>query len=551
MTPRTPASAPAEPRRVRNVLLHSGSIYSSDDPFATAMLVTGDRIAWLGSDTAADVHRDAADVIVDLQGALVTPAFVDAHVHSTPTGLALTWLDLTSATSLTQALDMVRAAAETTGPGDVLLGHGWDERRWPDERGPSAAELERAAGGRPAYLTRVDVHTAVASESLLAALPAEVATLAGYSHDGILTRQAHHAARAYALNLLTAGQRQAAQQSVLDHAAASGIGAFHELGGPEISSTEDFTGMLELAGHQVGPEVVGYWGEYGGVDRARELGALGAAGDLFVDGTIGSHTAALRTVYADADQNGHAYLTAAEIRDHVVACTEAGLQAGFHVIGDAAMDATIAGLVEAEERLGASALRARRHRLEHVEMIDDHQLAVLARLGVYASVQPLFDALWGGDDGMYAQRLGRERAERMNPFAEMVAAGVALTLGSDSPVTPMDPWATVQAAAWHRTPHHSISVRSAFAAHTRGGWRAAGRDDAGTLSPGAPAHYAVWRTGELLIQAPDGRVAAWSTDPRSATPGLPDLSPGAPLPTCLRTVVRGQVVYDDGTLDAG
>jgi predicted amidohydrolase YtcJ len=77
-----------------------------------------------------------------------------------------------------------------------------------------------------------------------------------------------------------------------------------------------------------------------------------------------------------------------------------------------------------------------------------------------------------------------------------------------------------------------------------GGWRALGRDDAGVLAPGAIADYAVWRTGELLVQAPDSRVVRWSTDPRSATPGLPDLSPGAELPYCLRTVVGGRVVHD-------
>ena len=101
-----------------------------------------------------------------------------------------------------------------------------------------------------------------------------------------------------------------------------------------------------------------------------------------------------------------------------------------------------------------------------------------------------------------------------------------LALGSDSPVTPLDPWGTVRAAAFHRTPAHRISARAAFTAHTRGGWRAVGRDDAGVLVPGAPADYAVWRVGDLVVQAPDERVANWSTDPRSGTPGLPDLTPG-------------------------
>lgn len=140
-------------------------------------------------------------------------------------------------------------------------------------------------------------------------------------------------------------------------------------------------------------------------------------------------------------------------------------------------------------------------------------------------------------------RLGAGRARTLNPYAALLRAGVPLAFGSDSPVTPLDPWGTVRAAAFHRTLEHRISVRAGFTAHTRGGWRAVGRDDAGTLVPGAPADYAVWRTEELVVQAPDDRVARWSTDPRSGTPGLPDLSPGGELPVCLRTVVFGQTVY--------
>ena len=177
-------------------------------------------------------------------------------------------------------------------------------------------------------------------------------------------------------------------------------------------------------------------------------------------------------------------------------------------------------------------------------MVDADLIRRMADLSIFASIQPVFDALWGGDKGMYAERLGLERALTLNPFADMSAAGIPLALGSDSPVTPLGPWATVQAAAFHHVPQQSLTVRAAFNAHTRGGWRAAGRDDAGVLAPGAPATFAVWRTGELVIQTPDERVAAWSTDPRSGVPGLPDLTPGTPLPECLKTVVRGTTVYE-------
>ncbi|MEF9909521.1 amidohydrolase [Streptomyces sp. P5-A9] len=530
----------------RTVLLRGGDVHSPADPFATAMVVERGHVAWVGSEGAADAFASGVDEVVDLEGALVTPAFTDSHVHTTSTGLALTGLDLSGARTLTEALGLVRAFANSEAGAGVILGHGWDAARWPEQRPPSRAELDEAAGGRALYLPRVDVHSAVVTTALLDLVPG-VTGLAGYHPDGPLTGDAHHAVRAAAHGAVTPSQRARAQRAALAHAASLGIGTVHECAGPEISDEEDFTGLLKLASEEPGPRVFGYWAEAvegdKGARRIRELGAIGAAGDLFVDGSLGSHTALLHEPYADAPHTGTARLDAADIAAHVTACTEAGLQAGFHAIGDAAVSAVVAGVRAAAETLGLARIRAARHRVEHAEMLTPETVAAFAELGLTASVQPAFDAAWGGPDGMYARRLGAERAATLNPYAALLRAGVPLAFGSDSPVTPLDPWGTVRAAAHHRTPGHRVSVRAGFTAHTRGGWRAVGRDDGGVLVPGAPADYAVWRTGDLLVQAPDDRVARWSTDPRSGTPGLPDLTPGAELPVCLRTVVFGQTVY--------
>ncbi|MFJ8655977.1 amidohydrolase [Streptomyces rochei] len=519
------------------VLLRRGEVHSPADPFATAMVVERGQVAWVGSEGAADAFADGVDEVIDLDGALVTPAFTDAHVHTTSTGLALTGLDLTGAPTREAALALVRDFAAARPADRVLLGHGWDASRWPDGRPPTRAELDEATGGRPLYLSRIDVHSAVVTTALLDLVPGDVTRA-----DGPLAADAHHAVRAAALGALTPAQRTEAQRAALAHAASLGIGTVHECAGPDISSEDDLTGLLRLAASEPGPRVIGYWAEQD-VDKARELGAVGAAGDLFVDGALGSHTACLHEPYADAGHTGTAYLDADAVAAHVVTCTEAGLQAGFHAIGDAAVTAVVRGVRAAADKLGLARVRAARHRVEHAEMLTPEHIAAFAELGLTASVQPAFDALWGGEDGMYARRLGAERARTLNPYAALLRAGVPLAFGSDSPVTPLDPWGTVRAAAFHRTPEHRVSVRAAFTAHTRGGWRAIGRDDAGVLVPGAPADYAVWRTGALVVQAPDDRVARWSTDPRSGTPGLPDLTPGGDLPVCLRTVVGGRTVF--------
>ncbi|WP_405402272.1 amidohydrolase [Streptomyces sp. NBC_01104] len=530
----------------RTVLLRGGDVHSPADPFATAMVVERGHVAWVGSEGAADAFASGVDEVIDLEGALVTPAFTDAHVHTTSTGLALTGLDLSGARTLGEALALVRTYVAAHPAGGVVLGHGWDATRWPEQRPPSRAELDEAAAGRAVYLPRVDVHSAVVTTALLDLVPG-VTAMTGYRPDAPLTGAAHHAVRAAAHGAVSPRQRADAQRAALARAASLGIGTVHECGGPDISDEEDFISLLKLAAGQPGPRVFGYWAERVGdekdAQRVRELGAVGAAGDLFVDGSLGSHTACLHEPYADAPVSGTAHLDAAQIAAHVAACTGAGLQAGFHAIGDAALTAVVDGFRTAAEKVGLGRVRAARHRIEHAEMLTPETVAAFAELGLTASVQPAFDAAWGGEEGMYARRLGAGRARTLNPYAALLRAGVPLAFGSDSPVTPLDPWGTVRAAAFHRTLEHRISVRAGFTAHTRGGWRAVGRDDAGTLVPGAPADYAVWRTDELVVQAPDDRVARWSTDPRSGTPGLPDLSPGGELPVCLRTVVFGQTVY--------
>lgn len=508
--------------RSQRVLLRNGSVCSPSAPAATALLTLGERVVWVGSGDAADGYVDAADRVVDLAGMLVTPGFVDAHTHLALTGRGLVTLDLSRTGSLAEALLQIETYAVSHSVG-VLFAHGWDETEWPEARTPTIAEIDAAVGDRPAYVSRIDGHSAVISSALLAK-DRSIAGLDGWRGDGGVERAAHHAARDVTARLWSIEERSAALLRALRHAASRGITAVHELNAPHISAFDDFAILRELADTEPLPDVVPYWGEIcgGGVEDAT---LLGFAGDLCADGAIGSRTACLHEPYADADTSGHLYLDSAEVAEHVVYCTQRGKQAGFHVIGDRALAEVVTGLRRAADTVGAEAMIAARHRLEHVEMPTPEAIDTLARLGVVASVQPAFDAAWGHPGGLYERRLGASRAASMNPFASMRSAGVVLAFGSDSPVTPMDPWAGVRAAALHSNPAQRLSIEAGFDAATRGGHRACRRDDAGVLAPGAPATYAVWDV------------------PETAEPGLPDLTRDRPLPRCVQTVVAGNPVF--------
>lgn len=302
------------------------------------------------------------------------------------------------------------------------------------------------------------------------------------------------------------------------------MAACHDNQAPHVGPAYEVALVREEAA-EVGIALTVYWGELAAFHRLDELGVSGLAGDLNADGALGSRTAALGSPYADADTLGNAYLEPRQIADHVVGCSNRGVQAGFHCIGDAALEAVGTGFRIAAAEVGPDAIRARRHRLEHAEMVSEGVLGMLAELGVVGSVQPRFDEYWGGPDRMYAERLG-ERWPELNRFADYAKAGFRLAFGSDAPVTVPSPWHAVRAAVTHRTPGQALTERQAFAAHTRGGWYAAGVDGAGSLAAGQRAVYAVWDV------------------PRSSADGLPDLTDPSELPSCTRTVVDGRVIFD-------
>ena len=514
---------------VERLVLRGGRVLDGlGEQVSSAIGIDDGRVAFVGTDDRAAAWigtGSEAPQVIDLDGALVAPAFVDSHVHTVRTGFSLTGLDLTGLPSLSAALDALAGFAADHPDDGVVVGQGWDETDWPERRPPTGAELERAAPGRRSYLTRVDGHSSVVSPALASLVPG-LDALVGWSDDGRVERDAHHAVRNTLETLIGDGERLAAARAACRSMAAQGIVGFHENAAPHIGPESEIE-LVRQAAVETGLDATIYWGELMAIDTARRLGVAGLAGDLVADGAFGSRTAALTTPYDDASGTcGHGYVSAEQVRDHVVACTEAGLQAGFHCIGDAALDAVGEGFRRAAEMIGVESVRRAHHRLEHVEMPSPETIRVLAELEVVASVQPMFDALWGGPDGMYAARLG-ERWRDTNPLRDLQHAGVTLAFGSDSPVTGLGPWAAIRAATDHRNVQQGLSPQQAFRAHTRGSSLAARWDDAaGSLTHLARADLAVWET-------PGG----------SDEHGLPVLGPDVPLPRLLRLLSAGHTIY--------
>jgi predicted amidohydrolase YtcJ len=453
---------------------------------------------------AAEVGSLGADRVVDLGDATLMPGFVDAHVHLSATGLVEHGADLREARSVAEVLDRVRAAAARSA-GGLLWGDGYDETRFDVPELPTPAELADAAGGRPVYLSRVDGHQGLATLDVLGGSGALEA--AGCDRNqageptGVTRGDANHLARRHALGSLPADTLLAAQDAALCQAARRGVVCVHEMAGPDIAGRRDFELLLDRV-EALPIEVVGYWGDLE-LDYATDRKLAQVGGDLFLDGSLGSHSAALSTPYDDRPGTcGVLYHDDAELTELYVRASQAGIQVGVHAIGDVAIGQALRCARRAMKAVGPTAFRGCRHRVEHVELLGADGADRMAELGLAASVQPAFDAAWGGPDGMYARRLGPRRAKSMNPFADLWRRGVPTGGSSDAHVTPLDPWHGVAAAVRHHRPSQRLGLPVALEVFTLGG-RILARQErvSGTIEPGQRADLTAF-AGDVLAADP-------------------------------------------------
>jgi hypothetical protein len=518
-----------------DLLLRGGAIYTMDPrlPQTRALAISDGRIVASG-DGPFDELRGPRTRIVELHGRAVVPGFVDAHIHFASFGLTRGQLNLDVAATLEDGLRLAANAAVQLQDGAWLHGRGWDRNRW--GRLPTAADLDRAIGARPAVLTSHDGHAVWLSSSAMhaAGIDRDAPTPNGgvIERDtsgeptGVFFETAQDLVRGH-IPEPTDAEVRAAILEALKIAAAAGLSGIHNL---EDSRSRRAFESLEAAGELTLRVYHGL--PRGELRKARDQQLRTGLGSdwfrigpvkLFADGALGSRTAHLLAPYegrAADDYRGVPTMTANELADDMRRAADARLDLAIHAIGDAAVRAVLDAY--ASTRTEYPSLAERMLRIEHAQLIDAADLPRLRQLGAIASMQPIHaladretaDMHWGA------------RAEHGYAWRSVVDSGATLALGTDAPVESVEPLLNLHAATtrggWY--PAQRLTLEQAVRAYTVGS---------------AVAERASERRGRL-VPGMDADLAVLSLDP------FPE-EPAALLDTRVDlTIVGGRVTFEGG-----
>ncbi len=418
---------------------------------------------------------------VDLHGSVVLPAFADAHVHFMQTGLTLVGCCFDRCRSLADVFETLDAFAKTHAY-DWILGWNLDETQLRERRLPTIDELDAIVGPRRLWLSRIDLHSAIPST-------ATVRWAAQQNPDwkpenGRFIKDAYNGLASLAMADLPREMKLLALEKARRFCLDAGVTRVHALEGGWSATNDDVT---MIAGFLARPGFGGtLYHQSDDPSLARASGWPRLGGCLFIDGSFGSRTAALSEPYADeAGSRGVIYRDTANIERLIRLCSEHRMQLAMHAIGDRA----IASLADAHLRHRDLFTAPVAHRIEHFELPTPDAIRRAKEANLLISMQPAFEVFWGGDSGMYALRLG-SRAARTNPFRSVLRAGLRIAGGSDSPVTPVDPFLGIHGFVNHPTPSERLSLNEALHAFIVEPHRyAESAPERGFLAPGFHADF--------------------------------------------------------------
>ncbi len=513
-----------------------------------ALAIVGDRILAVGPREDIMKLKGPETKIVDLGGHFVMPGFNDAHMHLASAGLEKLNVNMVGTRSLDEFRDRLRAKCDAAEPGEWVVGEGWDETLWPVKVPPTRWDLDEVSGKHPVYLVRVDGHIGVANTRALQLASVTVASRDpdggkidrddSGTPNGILREKAQEAVWAVIPKPTHEKRRQAIELALADMASHGVTSA------QDYSQWEDFQIYEDLEHEGKLTARISEWLPFDeSIDELNRKRDSHPASDNmlhtgmlkgFMDGSLGSKTAALLEPYSDDPGNsGLPQYEPAKLNAMTKERVLAGYQIGFHAIGDKGIQMALDAFAEAEKAAKEAKVKAvdggsdYRLRVEHAQVTAPQQIVRFKELKVIASMQPghlLTDMNWA------EARLGPKRAEHSYAWAEFLRHGVVLAFGTDYPVEPVSPFRGIYSALTRMSedgkksyyPAQKLNIEQTIAAYTTGS---------------AFAEFAEKQKGKLE----PGMLADFVVLDQDITAALP---PKILETKVLRTVVGGKTVYE-------
>ena len=553
------AAPAADTKPKADIIFVHANVYTgvpANTPFASverqeAIAVKGDRILAVGKTLDMDKYKGPQTQVLDLGGHFTMPGFNDAHLHLDDAGQTKLSVDLTGVKSLDELRHRVDNKVGQSRAGEWILGSGWDETLWPVKATPTRWDLDEVSSGHPVFLVRIDGHIAVANTRALQLGSINLATrdpqgghidrnetgeptgiLRETAQDAVLkvVPKPTHALRRQGIELALADLAQHGVTSCQDYSPTwENFQIYEELEKEgkltaRISAWMPFDDPVE--------ELTKKRDSHSQSDLMLHTGMLKG----FMDGSLGSHTAAMIDPYSDDPKNsGLPRYDAAKLNDMTKERVLAGFQIGFHAIGDKGVQMALDAFAEAEKAAKEGKIKAvnggddYRLRIEHAQVTTPAQVAQFKQLKIIASMQPnhlLTDMRWAQD------RLGPKRAATSYAWLSFanINKGMGLAFGTDYPVEPVTPFRGLYAAVTRKNengkqeyfPDQRLTMDQAIAAYTQGSAYAEFEEkEKGKLVPGMLADFIVL----------DRDVTASSPEKVLAT-------------QVLRTVVGGKTVYE-------
>ena len=508
-----------------NATIYTGEGLANDKPQTVeAMAIGGGKVLAVGTTAAitklAGPHTRLHDIDSANTSTLIFPGFNDAHVHLGSAGQTKLNLDLTGVKSLAEMLKRIADFAKDQPPGHWITGGNWDHTLWTNKVLPTRQDLDKVTGDHPAFLDRIDGHIAIANSAALTAAGITGATKppqggaidldANGEPTGILRESAQGLIEKVIPPPSEAERRRGLELAIAD-ALAHGVTSVQD-----FSEWEDFLTYEEMEREGKLNIRIAEWIPFKApLEQLKEERAHHDANDPmlhttmlkgFMDGSLGSRTAAMKAPYADDPGNtGLPQYDQKQLDEMAIDRAKAGFQLGFHAIGDKGVAMGLEALELAERNLPAEcrthpstqakACPGTRNRIEHAQVVDQEEIQEFAKLHVIASMQPchlLTDMNWA------EARLGPQRAAYSYAWKAFLDAGVPLAFGTDYPVEPISPFRGVYAAVTRMNeagtksyfPEQKITRGQALYAYTQGSAYAEFAErDKGKLEPGYDADF--------------------------------------------------------------